>query len=125
MYRLCIQKDFKARHFLIGGDWGDENQLHEHHYKVELRLKGAQLDRHQYLVAMVELENALKDAIAFYENKVLNELKGFEEKNPSLELFCKNFSDLLAARLPSAGLDEITLRLWENESAWVFQSRFC
>jgi len=119
MYRLCINSSFKARHFLIGGDWGEENHPHEHHYKVELRLKGEKLDPHQYLADLVTFEKAIKATVAIFENKLLNELKGFEKKNPSLELFAKNFSNALATRLPPAHLEQISVRLWENEHAWA------
>ena len=49
-YAVAVRREFAARHFLIGGDWGAENELHEHHYAVEIRLKGRQLDRHGYLI---------------------------------------------------------------------------
>ena len=32
MYTLGIKRDFIARHFLIGGDWGAENLPNSHHY---------------------------------------------------------------------------------------------
>jgi 6-pyruvoyltetrahydropterin/6-carboxytetrahydropterin synthase len=31
MYTVTITRDFVAQHFLIGGDWGAENQWHSHH----------------------------------------------------------------------------------------------
>ena len=40
MYTVTITRDFVAQHFLIGGDWGAENQWHSHHYQVEVRLEG-------------------------------------------------------------------------------------
>ena len=46
MYTVTITRDFVAQHFLIGGDWGAENQWHSHHYKAEVRLEGATLDQH-------------------------------------------------------------------------------
>ncbi|RQW02823.1 MAG: 6-carboxytetrahydropterin synthase, partial [Calditrichaeota bacterium] len=40
MYTVTVIRDFISRHFLIGGDWGAENDLHSHHYKIELMLEG-------------------------------------------------------------------------------------
>ena len=40
MYTLAVRRDFIARHFLIGGDWGPENFPNSHHYILELQLKG-------------------------------------------------------------------------------------
>ena len=40
MYTLAVRRDFIARHFLIGGDWGAENFPNSHHYVLELQLEG-------------------------------------------------------------------------------------
>ena len=50
MYTLGVRRDFIARHFLIGGDWGPENYPNSHHYVLELQLKGKELNQHGYLV---------------------------------------------------------------------------
>ena len=31
MYKVAVTREFIANHFLIGGDWGDENKPHAHH----------------------------------------------------------------------------------------------
>ena len=41
MYAVAVSRDFVAQHFLIGGDWGAENESHSHHYRVEVGLEGA------------------------------------------------------------------------------------
>ncbi len=46
MYTLAVQRNFIASHYLVGGDWGPENQLHSHHYRVEVILEASELDRH-------------------------------------------------------------------------------
>ncbi|MBT7783576.1 MAG: 6-carboxytetrahydropterin synthase, partial [Anaerolineae bacterium] len=56
MYTVAVKRKFVAQHFLIGGDWGAENFLHSHHYQVELQLEGATLDKHGYLVDIVDIE---------------------------------------------------------------------
>ena len=60
MYTVAVKRDFTAQHFLIGGDWGAENQWHSHHYRVEVQLHGAALDQHGYLVDIVEIEEKLE-----------------------------------------------------------------
>ena len=39
MYRVAVTRDFIANHFLIGGDWGAENEPHAHHYVVEVSIE--------------------------------------------------------------------------------------
>ena len=44
MYTVAVRRDFIAQHYLIGGDWGAENELHSHHYQAEVQLEGAELE---------------------------------------------------------------------------------
>ena len=118
MYRLAITRDFIAQHYLIGGDWGAENSKHSHHYKVQLLLGGAALDRHGYLGDIVELENALTEIIARFSDQTLNDLAHFTDLNPSLERFARVFYEDLCARLALKDLS-LTVKLWENERDWA------
>ena len=80
MYTVAVKRDFVAQHFLVGGDWGAENQKHSHHYEVEVRLEGASLDEHGYLVDIVEIEQHTDELVAGYRNKTLNHLPEFEKE---------------------------------------------
>lgn len=119
MYSLAIQRDFIAQHYLIGGDWGVENELHSHQYKIEVELEGEVLNGHGYLVEIVHLESILDEVLARYREHTLNELEGFQGINPSLEHFCHLLWQALATRLNANGLDWMVIRLWENQSAWA------
>ncbi len=118
-YQLCLQRDFEASHFLIGGDWGAENQVHSHAYRLEWILEGEDLDEHGYLVDLTNVEQHLEAVLAGYRNHLLNDLPGFVGVNPSLERFCRILSDLLGARLEGEGLQAHVVRLWESETAWA------
>lgn len=119
MYTLCLKKDFIARHFLIGGDWGDENHPHAHHYVLELRLSAAALDGHQYLVDLVDVERNLDAVINLYKDSMLNEQESFSGRNPSLELFARILWDHFIESLNNAQIKNVTVRLWEHETAWA------
>jgi len=119
MYQLCLQREFEASHFLIGGDWGAENKVHGHPYRLEWILEGRQLDQHGYLVDLTNVDEHLEAVLARYRGKVLNDLPEFAGVNPSLEHFCGVLSDRLAPHLAGAGLHAHTIRLWESETAWA------
>lgn len=119
MYTLCLKKDFSARHYLIGGDWGDENNPHAHDYKLELRLSAAELDQHEYLVDLVDVETHVEDVIAGYRDSMLNDAKSFAGRNPSLELFARILWDDFHSRLKKYQLSGMVVRLWEHDSAWA------
>lgn len=118
MYQLAITRDFIARHFLIGGDWGDENREHSHHYKVEILIEGDQLDRHGYLIDIVDLEQAAMALIGEFKDRVLNDLEPFRGINPSLERFARVFWERLRDRVALNGV-KMTVKLWENERDWA------
>lgn len=119
MYRVCVQRAFTAQHYLIGGDWGAENQLHAHPYRLELELSGYDLDQHQYLVDIVAIEKALENQIAQVEGNVLNDLPPFKGVNPSLEYFARWLCESLSIAIEAANIVRVMVRLWENESAWA------
>ncbi len=119
MYSVAVKRDFIARHFLIGGDWGAENDLHAHHYQVELQLYGDQLDEHGFLVDIVDIENTLESLVERYRDSVLNEIAEFIGLNPSIEHFSRILCQALSAHIKAMNICRITVRLWENEIAWA------
>jgi 6-pyruvoyltetrahydropterin/6-carboxytetrahydropterin synthase len=121
MYRLAIARDFIAQHYLIGGDWGAENFKHSHHYKVEVILRGAELNPHGYLVDIVELQTALAEIIAQFSDKTLNDLSSFASLNPSLERFARVIHESLHAKLTQRDLS-LSVKLWENDRDWAAYS---
>lgn len=119
MYTVAVKRDFVAQHFLIGGDWGQENEWHSHHYTVEAQLEGESLDRHGYLVDIVDIESNLEALVARYRDQTLNELPEFADLNPSIEHFARILCQKLAARIRAQNLRAIAIKVWENEIAWA------
>ena len=118
MYRLAITRDFIAQHYLIGGDWGAENLPHSHHYRVEVLIRGKELDKHGYLVDIVEVERTLNEVIEKYRDRTLNELEPFRALNPSLERFAHLLWTTLCGA-PSLSGGTLTVKLWENETDYA------
>jgi 6-pyruvoyltetrahydropterin/6-carboxytetrahydropterin synthase len=119
MYTVAVKRDFVAQHFLIGGDWGPENDLHSHHYAIELQLEGAELDQHGYLVDIVDIEHHLEEIVARYRDKTLNDLPEFEGLNPSIEHFSRILAQGLNLRIGAPNIGVLSVVLWENEIAWA------
>jgi 6-pyruvoyltetrahydropterin/6-carboxytetrahydropterin synthase len=119
MYSIALERQFDAQHFLVGGDWGDENIAHIHHYKVEVCIKGISLDKHGYLMDIVDLEQALEKIIASYQGKVLNELYEFTGLNPSIEHLSYILFQNLREFILSPSLRSMKVKVWENTIAWA------
>jgi 6-pyruvoyltetrahydropterin/6-carboxytetrahydropterin synthase len=118
-YTIAVRRDFIAQHYLIGGDWGSENELHSHHYIVELQIEGADLDSHGYLVDIVDVEANLEALQKRYADRTLNDLPEFEDLNPSIEHFARILCKSLDARIHASNVTGLTVRIWENEIAWA------
>lgn len=122
MYTLGVRRDFIARHFLIGGDWGPENYPNSHQYILELQLKGSELDQHGYLCDIVDVEKHLDEIVNYYKEQMLNDKPEFEGLNPSIEHFARILAVTLSERIKEKNISVVKVVLWENESAWAAYS---
>lgn len=119
MYTLGVKRDFIARHYLIGGDWGPENNPNSHHYVLELQLEGSELDSHGYLTDIVEVEKQLDEIVSYYQEQMLNDKPEFAGLNPSIEHFARILAASLSERIGAQNITALKVVLWENDSAWA------
>ncbi|WP_028672605.1 6-pyruvoyl trahydropterin synthase family protein [Saccharospirillum impatiens] len=125
MYTVAVTQDFIANHYLIGGDWGDENHPHAHQYVLEVRIESDTLNEHGYLVDIVEIEAALKQEVDYFRDSMLNDTPEFAGLNPSIEHFSRILNDKLMAGITPPGAGSLTVKLWENDSCWAaYQQSF-
>jgi len=119
MYTLGVKREFIARHYLIGGDWGPENYPNSHHYVLELQLEGQKLDQHGYLVDIVDVEKHLDEIVNYYKDQMLNDKPEFAGLNPSIENFSRILATSLSDGIQAKNITALKIVLWENESAWA------
>ena len=119
MYSLGMRREFSARHYLVGGDWGEENIEHPHRYRMELVLEAESLDRHGFLVDIVEVADHLDAVAAHFQDKTLNTLAVFSGLNPSIERLALVLHDAFKERLAHLVLDAMTVTIWEDDIAWT------
>ena len=119
MYTLGVKREFIARHYLIGGDWGPENFPNSHHYVLELQLEGRELDKHGYLVDIVDVLNHLDEIVSYYSEQMLNDKQEFAGLNPSIENFSRILATSLSERIQAQNITALKVVLWENDSAWA------
>lgn len=119
MYHLGVTRKFTARHFLIGGDWGDENVEHSHHYQLELVLGKKDLDCHGFLVDILEVGRHIDAVVAEFTGKTLNGLPAFHDLNPSIERLARVLHALFSERFADMRLSTLTVKIWEDDIAWT------
>ena len=119
MYRLGVRRKFSARHYLTGGNWGDENIEHTHSYQLELILEKKELDHHGFLVDIDEVEHHLDEVTATFQDQTLNTLAAFKDSNPSIEILATIINDMFRERFASFQLEALTVVIWEDDIAWT------
>jgi len=119
MYTVAVTKDFIANHFLIGGDWGSENFPHAHHYVAEISIEAAELDKHGYLVDIMEIEAALDSIVDDFRDSMLNEKSAFSGLNPSIEHFSRIICERMLDLVKPPGSGSLNVKLWENATCWA------
>jgi 6-pyruvoyltetrahydropterin/6-carboxytetrahydropterin synthase len=119
MYRLAVQRDFFAQHYVEGGDYGIENDRHSHHWVMELELEGRELTREGFLMDINDLDDNLDQRVAFFEEQTLNELELFAGVNPSPENFARILCEELANEIYAENISRITVKLWQDDSTWA------
>jgi 6-pyruvoyltetrahydropterin/6-carboxytetrahydropterin synthase len=118
-FEVGVLADFLAQHYLFGGDFGPEGSLHSHHYRVELVVSGDELGPHGFLVDIVRLRAELDRLLARYRDRTLNDLPEFEGLNPGVEVVAREMAVALDRALADERMSVLTLKLWENDTAWA------
>lgn len=119
MFSIAIKRNFESQHYLIGGNWGAENAPHTHDYQLELIVEGAKLNKHGFLLDIVELNQQVDEVLRQFQGVTLNTLPDFEGINPSLERFARILCASVAKRIRAENLSAMKIVLWESESAWA------
>ena len=119
MYALAVQRDFSAKHHLTGTQHESEKETHTHHFVLELRVEGAELDHYGYIVELFEIEEELNRVISQYKDRTLNDLEIFAGINPSLENFARILWKQLVLVNSQHAIESLTVKLWQDEFTWA------
>ena len=114
-YSVTVKREMIAQHFLIGGDFGRENELNSHLYRIEARYEGLSLDEHGFLVDIDAIDGILDEIVERYRDRTLNDFHEFEGLNPSVEHFARLLSERLA--VPASNVDALEVTVWEDDVA--------
>ena len=112
VYEITVETSFSASHQLRGYR-GDIEPLHGHNFRVEAAVIARKLDELGLGVDFLELEGDLKEIIAPYDHRHLNELAPFDELNPTTENMARWLFDRLEEKMRPRGLEVRRVRVWE------------
>ena len=112
MYEVRIETNFSSAHHLLNYEGECENQ-HGHNWKVEVYIKGENLDKSNILVDFKVLKRELKKVLDELDHKDINELEQFKNISPSSEVLAKYIYDGMKKVFPLVS----KVGVWENENS--------
>ena len=115
MYRLMVTGRFAAAHSLRNFK-GRCEALHGHNWKVEVVVRGDQLDQADLLMDFGELKKLMNQALDRLDHHHLNEVPPFDQVNPSSELIAKHLFETIGAELPGH-VTMHSVSAWESEDS--------
>jgi 6-pyruvoyltetrahydropterin/6-carboxytetrahydropterin synthase len=115
-YEVKIISDFSAAHNLRNFRGKCEN-LHGHNWKVEVVLRGKELDESGVLVDFKEVKEATRELLRDVDHHYLNDLPFFREHNPSSENIARYLFERLAQRLNNDNRWLYRVSAWESADA--------
>jgi len=113
-YLLRVRTRFEAAHHLTSYR-GRPEPVHGHSWQVEAALAADALDDEGIAFDFVAVQRALAELAARFDHRDVNAVAPFDELSPTTERLAEWFHRELAARLPGAGLVEVTV--WEGADA--------
>ena len=117
MYEVKVEKSFSAAHHLLNYEGVCENQ-HGHNWKVEVYVKGQNLDKSNILIDFKLLKKELDDVFNYLDHKDINTLKEFENKSPSSEFMAKFIYERMKERLSFINGAEVSkVAVWETPTS--------
>jgi len=121
MYEISVEKHFDAAHFLRGYK-GKCEAVHGHRYRVLVKVRTDQLDDIGLAYDFTELKRHLNDILSRFDHTCLNDVKPFDNINPSAENIAATIYDELKRKLAGAPVTIVCVEAWESPEQGVAYS---
>ena len=116
MYEVTVEREFSSGHYLRNYRGKCENP-HGHNYKVQVTLRGAELDKAGLLLDFKLLKQVMRPVIDRLDHQMMNDIEPFTTLNPSAENLARYFFDQTNAQL-----DEMTAGRVHVKDCTIFET---
>ncbi len=107
-YEVMIERNFSSAHQLRGYKGKCEN-LHGHNYKIEIFVRGEELNNIGLLVDFGDVKTAADEVTRYLDHRNINELPPFDDElNPSAENLARFILEHIASRI-----DDERVKVWK------------
>jgi 6-pyruvoyltetrahydropterin/6-carboxytetrahydropterin synthase len=113
---VMIEMGFSSAHALRGYQGKCEN-THGHNYKVEVYVRGKELNSIGLLIDFKDLKAATRTVVEYLDHKNINELPPFDkELNPSAEELAGYFFYEVGRQINNERVQVHKVRVWETDT---------
>ena len=116
MREIMIQMSFSSAHWLRNyvGKCAD---LHGHNYRVEVYVRGHQLDKADMLADFAEIKAATRRLVDYLDHKNINDLPPFDKgMNPTAERLAEYFLTEVGREINDDRVQVYKVRVWETDT---------
>lgn len=113
MYRVSVEQDFDAAHFLRGYR-GKCESLHGHRFRVVLKAEATGIDELGMAYDFTELKKHLGMVLARYDHTCLNDIIPFDTINPSSENIARTIHDEVSSCIVDTPIVISCIEVWES-----------
>jgi 6-pyruvoyltetrahydropterin/6-carboxytetrahydropterin synthase len=114
MFEICVEHTFAAGHALRNYRGKCEN-VHGHNYRVQVGVQGSELDENGLLYDFADLKKRLRGTSEYLDHQFLNDLKPFDEINPSAENIARFIFEEMQKDLKTASIAYV--KVWETDTS--------
>jgi 6-pyruvoyltetrahydropterin/6-carboxytetrahydropterin synthase len=121
MFEVTVEAGFSSGHYLRNYRGKCENP-HGHNYKVFVTLAGEELDEAGLLLDFKLLKQVMRPIVDYLDHQMINDLKPFDEINPSAENLAKYFFDNTAVQLDEMTKGRVKVKdctLYETDTSFA------
>lgn len=118
MFVLKIVTDFAAAHYLRNYS-GDCSRLHGHNWQIEVLVEAEELNEIGIAIDFREIKQQTKVVISRLDHQHLNEIKPFNQLNPTAENLAKYCFDEISKLINNKQVHTKEVIIWENPRSSV------
>ena len=126
MFSLTVRDHMMIAHSFNGEIFGPAQKLHGATYVVDVTFERAELDSHDLIADIGMASDLLKNVLAEFNMKNLDEIAEFQGRNTTTEFMAKIVFDRMAAAVRAGKLGEdgkalsgLKVTLGESHVAWA------
>ncbi|BBI75653.1 6-pyruvoyl tetrahydropterin synthase [Idiomarina sp. WRN-38] len=126
MYRLCVRDHFMIAHSFKGEIFGPAQRTHGATYVVDIIFQRPALDEDGLVIDIGLASETVKEVLAGYNYRNLDEVSEFTGQNTTTEFMAKVIFDQLAEAIrggrmgeTAKGLTRMEIKLHESHVAWA------